>query len=512
MAGVQQAGLLRDQRDPEAQLARTFDLPAPRSFILLAHMRGRSDAPDNEFDALVGASGAVRATGSARFESAPAHRASSALDGDPKTAWIGAWVPGHRAWLGWRTREPRALRQLRLVPPRATLRRPTTVRVTVDGHATGALAVADDGAVALPSGLRGTDVRIDVLDARFPPGTGPRLRQRRAVAVAEVVGGPRMHVPRSGPLDAPCERAAALDGHPIALRPVGDIDRLDAGAPLSALSCGGPLRLAAGEHELLGRKATLVLDQLGLFSVVTPAPAAGLSPGRVLSQGDADGGSRSDVRVDVDRPAWLVLGESYNRGWRATCDGRSLGAPQPLQGYANGWPVAAGCRAVSFRFGPDRLLLPFYLLSLVFSLAFLALIALRRRDLRAQAAAQAAPAAVPVEPEPAVWKPAHAALAGLVVFGVVGFVFALRAGAVAGPAIALLLYLRLPTQRLVLAACGALAVVVPVLYIAFPGRDAGGYSSYYPTSHLGAHWVAVGAVVLLALALVRSLRAVVARR
>ena len=31
-------------------------------------------------------------------------------------------------------------------------------------------------------------------------------------------------------------------------------------------------------------------------------------------------GAREGVRIDVQQPAWLVLGESYNRGWRATCE------------------------------------------------------------------------------------------------------------------------------------------------------------------------------------------------
>ena len=43
-------------------------------------------------------------------------------------------------------------------------------------------------------------------------------------------------------------------------------------------------------------------------------------------------GRHDDVRVRVDGPAWLVLGESFNRGWRASCDDRDLGAPQVVDG------------------------------------------------------------------------------------------------------------------------------------------------------------------------------------
>ena len=52
---------------------------------------------------------------------------------------------------------------------------------------------------------------------------------------------------------------------------------------------------------------------------------------------------------------------------------------------------------------------------------------------------------------------------------------------------------------------GGLAIVVPALYLLFPGRNRGGYSTSYATEHLGAHWVTVAAVLALATALVWQL-------
>lgn len=91
---------------------------------------------------------------------------------------------------------------------------------------------------------------------------------------------------------------------------------------------------------------------------------------------------------------------------------------------------------------------------------------------------------------------------------VLGFVFALRAGAVLGPVIAFILWRAVPTRTLVLTAGGLLGLAVPLLYALFPGKNRGGFSTTYATDHLAAHWVAVGAVGLLLVALVRSLRAV----
>ena len=73
------------------------------------------------------------------------------------------------------------------------------------------------------------------------------------------------------------------------------------------------------------------------------------------------------------------------------------------------------------------------------------------------------------------------------------------------PAIAVVLWLGIAAEPLALAGGLLLAVVVPLVYIAFPASDQGGFNPSYPLHHIGAHWVAVGAWVLLALALWRAL-------
>ena len=57
-----------------------------------------------------------------------------------------------------------------------------------------------------------------------------------------------------------------------------------------------------------------------------------------------------------------------------------------------------------------------------------------------------------------------------------------------------------------------LAVVVPILYLAVPIKDRGGYSTSAPMDRIAAHWVAVAAIVLLLLALYRALAGVKAER
>ena len=87
-------------------------------------------------------------------------------------------------------------------------------------------------------------------------------------------------------------------------------------------------------------------------------------------------------------PSWLVLGESYDRGWQATCNGRSLGAPVPINGYANGWRIGRGCESVTFSFGPQKLADIAYIVSAVAGLACLVLLLIPTVVARRRAAAE----------------------------------------------------------------------------------------------------------------------------
>ena len=176
----------------------------------------------------------------------------------------------------------------------------------------------------------------------------------------------------------------------------------------------------------------------------------------------------------------------------------------PLQGFANAWPVEPGCTDVAFAWAPNRLLLPAYLVSLVTCLGLVALLV--RRRLRF---AGAAPTDVPSD-APRPWPLRKALVAGVVAALALGFVFALRAGVVLGPLVALVLWRGIGARQLALAAGALLAVVVPVLYLAVPVRDPGGFNTNLAVERIAAHWVGVAAVVLLGAALLRTL--VAARR
>jgi hypothetical protein len=240
----------------------------------------------------------------------------------------------------------------------------------------------------------------------------------------------------------------------------------------------------------------------------SPAVHTATAPGRVTDPGKMGRGSDDDVRVQVNEPSWLVLGESYNRGWQAKCDGRDLGAPKVVDGFANGWRVEPGCKRASFSFGPQRAVNWGYAIGALACLVLLAIMLLHRRR-RAQAvgaASRGGGSSLPADDGS--WRlPARRALLAGVAAGIAfGFVFALRAGVVIGPVTALVLWRGISTRQMVTIAGALLAIVVPAVYLIFPATDRGGYGPAYPVERLGAHWITVAAVVLLILALARTLR------
>jgi arabinofuranan 3-O-arabinosyltransferase len=495
LAGPAQAGLARDARDPEPQLARTIEPPAARHWTAQGWVRADSDASDDALDRIAGTTGPGSATSSSRFENRPSYRASSAFDGDPATAWAGQWIPGQPASLSWTTRRPVTVRRLRLVAPPFVARAPREVKLN------GSQAkVGGDGAVTFAKPLHGTRFRLDVVDAAFPGGTPGRVRQRRAVAIAEVQGGGlRLSVPRSGPVRAPCGTAAVTAGaRTIPLRATGDVASLDAGRALPAQGCQG-VELPASRFDVRGVERPLVIDHLRLSSeppggIVLPGQG-----GRVLRQGDNGDGRRDGVRVSVDGPSWLVLGESFDDGWRARCNGDDLGAPKPIEGYANGWLVDRGCSRVDFRFAPNNTLRLAYVLS-IFGIPFL-LVALIRRRRPGYTSLEPLPEPDPVRSLDLV----SAAAVGFAIALAIAFVFALRAGAVAFPIVVALLWRGARVRRLIESATLLLAVAVPVAYLLAKWDDRGGYNTYYAVDHRYGHWFAVAAVCLLAIALVRTL-------
>jgi hypothetical protein len=380
-------------------------------------------------------------------------------------------------------------------------------------RATPPLRVGPAGEVALPEPLRGRSFRLEILRAAFAPGTPGRIRQRRAVGIGELSGAgvPRVRVARAGRLRAPCGALkGTLGGAPIRLRPVGTLADLDAGRPLRMRGCGGPVALPAGPARLSLPATAFAPHLLRLRSAAPDPPAtAAALPGRVVDPGEPGRNDWRDIRLELREPAWLVLAQSYNDAWRARCDGRDLGAPRPVDAFAMGWRVPAGCRTAELAFGPERAVRAGYAISLPALLA-IALLLLARRP--PAPVLEAPPADLASAPPPSRMRPARAALLAVAAGAVLGFIFAARAAPLIALGMFLLLWRGVGVRGLVAAAGALLAIAVPAVAFAVGAENRGGYNPEYPVERIAAHWVAVAAVILLMLALARELGAMRLRR
>jgi len=290
------------------------------------------------------------------------------------------------------------------------------------------------------------------------------------------------------------------------MRIAGGRTAFDSRRPARARHCGPPVQLPVGKLTLTTAAGPLRVDLLRLRS---PAPEGRpmTTPGRVIDVGDDGRSIRDGVRVALRDPAWLVLAEGYNRGWRAECDGRDLGEPRPIDGFANGWHAPRDCHDVRFAFTPQSGMNAGFVISglVCLALAVLLVVGAPRRRAAARLRSDegwAAPVDVPDGSTRGGRLSLRYALAvGIAAAALGGCVFALRAGVVIGPLVVLLLWRGVSARSLALAAGALAGVVLPAIYLVFPPDDRGGYNSEYASDVLGAHWVAVAVWVLLALAL-----------
>src|ERR671915_195070 len=540
-AGSPLLELAGNRRDAEQQLDRAVFAPEARSYEVDAWVRPEVERPDSELDRLAGFDGPVAFESSGRFHNQPRFRASSAFDGDEETAWGGIWArpSSPYPWISWRTERRVTGGTLRLTPAPAPARRVAAVRLSWPGGATGPLPVAGDGTVALPSAARARTMRLTVVETRPAEGASSRRADTRAVGIGELEmpgvalleapggqsleapggrsldapGGRSLDAPAGAPLRARCGDARIeVAGRTVPLRPRGSVENLEAGRPLRARVCSGPVPMGDGVQRVRSLQAPFSVHLLRLRSPAPDPPSAAAGGGRVVDAGTLGNSSVEGVRVDLDSPAWLVLGQSFSEAWRATCDGRSLGEPVPINGYANGWRAPANCRDVEFSFAPQDGVRVGYAISGTVCLLLLLLLVVGWVRARREGAAVGGEALrSPREPHPAD-RPRplplpRAALLALVATIPLSLLFAARTSVVLFPLVTLILWRGAGSRLRTLVAGGLLGVVVPILYLVLTPEDRGGFNFEYSTELIAAHWVAVGAIVLLMAACWRTLAA-----
>lgn len=507
--------------DEERSMNRTFTLPAARTFSLAGEARLSAAVPDEVVDRLVGSTG-PGARSSRHLAGDLGSRASSAIDGDDSTAWTSGFGNQVGDWLDVDVPD-RPLDHLNLrvladgyhsVPTRLVItnergdRQVAEVPAVRDGDHRGAVA---DVLVRFPT-VQGTTLRVTV-DAVRPTVTTDWFSGNELdmpVAIAEL-GVPDLEPARPGALSTAChDDLLTVDGAPVPVRLTGATPDAIARTPLGVHLCGAPLALAAGDHVLrtaLGQRTGFDLDRLVLSSgtpaAATTMPTAAPPKVEVLSSGHTS----FDLRITgTAAPSWLVLGQSNSKGWHATVEGGGdLGAPQIVDGYANGWRLATrdGGYLVHLRWTPQRgvwLALWLSLAGAVLCLA-IALAGLRRR--------RGSPEAEPVAAEPYLRSPwwATGDPAGMAPTVVAALAVGVGAGLVVHPlfgvvaAVLTVAALRLPRGRAIGAAGPALVVAAAGFTIVKQWRN--GYPPDFGWADFfrPAHYLAWGALWLVVVAL-----------
>jgi arabinofuranan 3-O-arabinosyltransferase len=311
------------------------------------------------------------ARSSARLPGNLQARASSAFDGDPATAWTPPFAGPRLRWFEAKLPAPVTFDHLDLVvvaDKRHSL--PTRLRIETESGVRRITVPpiesrSREGAtVTVPLQLRrpltGQTVRVvlEKVKARTSRNYFTGATEPLPVGIAEA-GIPGVQVSPTPPaFDSDCrDDLVTVDGRKVAVRVTGDARGAEARGSLAVDLCGvdaGGLTLGPGEHVLRttsGGRTGIDLDRLVLSSAPggrsLPAPAPGevappAQPTRPAPAVTVERDGRTTKRVRASAPTepfWLVLGQSHSLGWEATANGRSLGPPTVIDGYANGWLV-----------------------------------------------------------------------------------------------------------------------------------------------------------------------------
>jgi len=414
------AGTVAVRTDPERSMVRAVELPSARSFALSGQVRLSNGAiADNVIDQALGLAdateGGVTATSSRRIPGSLASRASAAIDGDPTTWWSPGFLGQQREYVDYVTDRPVTVDELEIsVLNDGRHSVPQVLEVAV-GDGTGddvvqevvLPPVGDQAAqnaahtfpVRLPEAIAGTHVRVTIADrpdAVRNVETIDWFTGRNIVMPVGLVdlGIDGLGVQAAGTrVDATCRTdLVEVDGEAVPVSVRGTAADLLAAKAVEVVSCED-IDLPAGTNTVrtaAGAFTGLDLDRLVLRSAAggegdsgtgTLLPAAASGPERPAVRVDHQDRTKIDLTVaQADDAFWLVLGQSHNDGWTASADGRDLGSPTLVDGYANGWLVPAGQDiSVELQWEPQRVLTAAFVASILSVLVALALIAWSRR-------------------------------------------------------------------------------------------------------------------------------------
>lgn len=364
-------GVEPDRNPEEPTMRRWVEGPVDRTYTVFGRARLSRWLSDDRIDEVIGrssaAEGGVTATSSERLPGDPRSRASSAIDGDTGTAYRTPINGVTGQWVEFTYPEPVSVDELQLdVVNDGRHSLPRQLSLSVDGGAPQQIALSDlalaedaergatEQVTAPIEPVRGTTFRLTI-DAVTEANSSDWFGGTTTVlpvALAEV-GLPSVEGPSGDdPLPSTCrDDLVTIDGAAVPLQVRGTVEDAVSGDGLDLVSCGAPTTIPAGRSLLEsgdGEVTGIDVDLLALASAAGGGPgvdtlAETAEPGPPPPETSTERTGRNSHRVRVEgaqEPYWVVLGQSWSPGFTATTsDGRSLGEPTLVNGYANGWRI-----------------------------------------------------------------------------------------------------------------------------------------------------------------------------
>ncbi|MBT5275025.1 alpha-(1-_3)-arabinofuranosyltransferase family protein [Ilumatobacter sp.] len=394
-----------NRQAPELVLDRQFDVPSTRSFELSGQARLAGTASDTTLAAVKTTAPAdtetnITALASSRLPGSVTSTGAAAIDGDLSTAWQTtfefaegsaltvsnpAGLEFEELTIAWwddgRYAVPTQITVSDGIGPESNV--PVPIVAPIDGVAIATLLVPAQSGTSVTLTISGVS-NASVVE--YYSGVPRQL----PIALAEVwfgqVSEPMPQPSRAPDIDTGCRNdLLVLDGEPLEVAVSGPPHGV-----LTVTGCNGPLELGTGDHRLTTAKGDLsgidfdriVLDDNHDRDL---QPSGGTAPTPAVPVSSLSATAIDATLPDTTEMTWLVLPQSHNLGWTLDVDGRDLGEPTLMNGYANGWLIEPGAegRRVELRWTPQDSVdaaLRFSLAAGVGILLLLGLTSWRRRE------------------------------------------------------------------------------------------------------------------------------------
>lgn len=362
--------------DPEERISRVLGFTAPIDLTLAGEARLSPQAPEELIDRLVGIptleAGGFVFRSSAHLASSLESRAAAAFDGNTDTAWTSVFGQPTNSWLQVVSADEITLETFNITLVNDGHHSvPTKVAIEVDGQYQDEIELpdpADPGTVGAASNfnleldrpLVGHDFKFIFSEVSQRTTTdwysGQQIVLPLGVVEIEIPGHDGITYPAQ--LDESCRYdLVSLNGQPIGVKVQGETTQALAGQPFQVNLCEETFSTTGVEDIIRsapGRESGFNIDQLVLANEVSPITEHQAVPEVKWNRSSS---SSFDVSVGAwEEPVWLVIDESWNKGWHASVNGESLGEPQQHDLWGMGWWIEPNSvpTEVEIRWTPQR--------------------------------------------------------------------------------------------------------------------------------------------------------------